>query len=210
MASSDIHLGLVANALDYMVTKDWRDHMNCLACLSRACELLDRDIAEEFLHAAEVVGPTVGRWGKADDWLLSFASRTPESRSLAAFGQVEEGSGAAFRFRSIGELLTDLIQVIPVGQSETANGATVTIITIERYTDGFLVLFRFVEDRRAGMRGTLSFGWNAATDDQGRKYLRSASLNGPSLFGGSQIRIAHACCTRQLCMQMSDDCIWNC
>jgi hypothetical protein len=183
-APDDIRLGLVANALDYMVTKDWRDHMYTLARLARACEFLDRDVAEEFLRAAEIVGSTVGQSGKADDWLLAFASRTPENRSLAAFGQVEEGIGRTFRFRRVDELLTNLVQVIPVLQRETANGITATIISIERYSDAFVVLFSVVIDRKK-MRGTLNYPWNSATDDHGRKYIRSARLSGPSMFHGN-------------------------
>lgn len=183
-ALDELQLGLIAVALGYMVQSDWRDVMYCFAAISRAAELLDRDPMEDFLRAAGLVGSTQGNFGAADDWLLSFGGRSPENRALSAFGLVEEGSGASFRFRRLDELLTELVQVIAVHRSMTNDGTTVIVVSIERYTDGFVVLFRFEGDRR-GSRGTLHFPWNQATDNDGRVYVRSARLVGPTMFGGN-------------------------
>jgi hypothetical protein len=98
-SSTDLRDGLIANTLAYMVTRDWRDVMLVLAPLFRAAELISPDPVEGFAAAAEIIGPTEGRWGTADAWLLNFAHRKPENRTLAVMGYVEDRDEDGFRFR---------------------------------------------------------------------------------------------------------------
>jgi hypothetical protein len=98
-SSADLRDGLIANTLAYMVARDWRDVMLVLAPLFRAAELISPDPVEEFAAAAKVVGPSQGHWGTADTWLMNFARRKPENRTLAVMGYVEDRDEDGFRFR---------------------------------------------------------------------------------------------------------------
>jgi hypothetical protein len=95
----DIHQGLVAVALAYALTDDWRDVIGSLAVLLRAAEILALDPVGEITIVAYTLAGATTKWGiGADDWLLSFAHRTPEDRSLTAFGYVESHDDDGFRF----------------------------------------------------------------------------------------------------------------
>jgi hypothetical protein len=98
-SSADLRDGLIANTLAYMVTRDWRDVMLVLAPLIRAAELISNNPVNEFVAASRIVGSTERSWGKADAWLLDFAHRKPENRTLAVMGYVEDRDEDGFRFR---------------------------------------------------------------------------------------------------------------
>src|SRR5258708_1845717 len=69
----------------------------------------------------------------------AFARRDPEARSLRAWHLVEEGEGAEWRVRGVGQLLQELVDVIPVAERQTRDGGTMVVRSVERYTDGFVV-----------------------------------------------------------------------
>jgi hypothetical protein len=95
----EIRHGLVATALAYALTDDWRDVLGSLAVLLRAAEILAIDPVGEATAVAHTLAGVATKWGNgADEWLLSFAHRSPEDRSLTAFGYIESNDNDGFRF----------------------------------------------------------------------------------------------------------------
>lgn len=82
------------------------------------------------------------------------------------------GSGATSTFggpSSSGPRLRDLLRVIPVAQSHTVDGVTVTLLSIETYADGFVATFRVIaEPAPSGHRFPQLV--LEITDDQGNRY----------------------------------------
>jgi hypothetical protein len=95
----EIRKGLVAVALAYALTDDWRDVLGSLAVLLRAAEILALDSVGEVTAVAHTLTGAATKWGNGpDDWLLSFAHRREEDRSVTAFGYVESNDDDGFRF----------------------------------------------------------------------------------------------------------------
>jgi hypothetical protein len=84
--------GLLASTLALSGHSDFRDVISDLALLYRAAELIGERPKELFVSTADRLPPELA------EWLISFAGRTPEDRSLQAFGYVEKYDKDGFRF----------------------------------------------------------------------------------------------------------------
>jgi len=86
-----LRLGLLALAVSYLKTRDFRDNLATQALLWRSAELLRLGPQEEFEHAAARVPP-------AADFFHSWINRSPDDQALSAMGYRESGSGDEFWF----------------------------------------------------------------------------------------------------------------
>jgi hypothetical protein len=109
--------------------------------------------------------------GLAARALLAAGVRPDDLRPLA---EAAAGASAVPDRRSPSQgALRDLIDVVPVGVSQRAGATTLTLLSLERYGDGFLVQFRVL--REATLRQEVPAGAApemrpAAADDRGGRY----------------------------------------
>jgi len=86
-----LRLGLLALAVAYLKTEDFRDNLGTQALLWRSAELLGLDPEEEFERSA-------ARVPLAADFFHSWINRSPDDQALAAMGYRESGAGDEFWF----------------------------------------------------------------------------------------------------------------
>lgn len=89
-------------------------------------------------------------------------------------------------------MLRDLVAVVPIGRTERAGAATLTLLSLERYGDGFLVRGRLLwddEPEESGAFWLIDRVEVAAADDRGTAY-HGRSFGGGG--GGASWRFDHA------------------
>jgi hypothetical protein len=88
-----LRLGLLALAVAYLKTRDFRDNLFTLALLWRSAELLALDPREELERAAARVPP-------AADFFHGWINRSPDAQALSAMGCREANVGGEFWYET--------------------------------------------------------------------------------------------------------------